>query len=145
MKKRVAFDLDETIAVALVDSKSLLGFTVRQGSADLLNELLPIFDLVLWSSSPRSYVDRALSSHFGVYFKESYSWDEMPCRWKDVRMAKVDYLVDDSDHHFVEARKCNIGPQYIVVPAFGTPEDAVDPLAWTRIVRRRLLAAGGTP
>ena len=138
MKKRIAFDLDETIAVALVDVNSLVGFSIRPGCAELLGKLAPKYDLVLWSSSERLYLDRALDASLKTYFKESYSWQEMPHRWKDIRLIKADYLVDDSEHHSNEARKHGLEQHYIVVPPYGAQEDIADPLKWTRIVLNRL-------
>jgi hypothetical protein len=92
------------------------------------------FELVLWSVSPRRYVDKALSFEFGQWFAVSYSWDEVPARWKDVRQIRADFLVDDSPHHQQTAERFGLAASYIVVPAYGSPEDAADPLAWVRLV-----------
>ena len=138
MKKRIAFDLDETLAVALVDARSLRGFSLRPGCIELLDKLAPIFDLVLWSSSERGYLNRALEEGLKRFFKESYSWAELPHRWKDIRLISADYLVDDSEHHFLAAKKRGIEGGYIIVPSFGAPEDTENPLQWTRIILNHL-------
>jgi hypothetical protein len=134
MKKRIAFDLDETLAVALVDARSLRGFAIRPGCTELLDRLAPTFDLVLWSSSERGYLNHALETGLKRFFKESYSWAELPHRWKDIRLIGADYLVDDSDHHFLEAKKQGIEQGYIIIPPFGAPDDIEDPLQWTKII-----------
>jgi hypothetical protein len=138
MKKRVAFDLDETLAVAVVDSRALRGFAIRPGCTELLTTLAPRFELILWSSSERTYVNRALDASLKTFFHESYSWQELPHRWKDIRLLHADFLVDDSDHHMQEAAKYGLEDRYIIVPAYGAPEDVADPLAWTRIILGRL-------
>ena len=77
MKKRIAFDLDETLAVALVDGRSLRGFLIRPGCAELLKKLAPDYDLILWSSSERPYLNRALNASLKTFFKGvRYSWSE---------------------------------------------------------------------
>jgi hypothetical protein len=107
---------------------------MRPGCADLLNRLQEQFGLVLWSVSPRRYVDKALSFDLGRWFTESHSWDELPARWKDVRELRADFLVDDSPHHREAAEKFGLAAAYIIVPAYGSPEDLADPLGWVRLV-----------
>jgi hypothetical protein len=97
--RRIAFDLDETLGVPLIEGQTVVGWQMRSGSAELLDRLRAGFDLVLWSVSPRRYVDKALSDGLGRWFAESHSWDELPARWKDVRRLRADWLVDDSPHH----------------------------------------------
>ena len=132
--RRIAFDLDETLGVPLTDGRGVVGWQMRPGCADLLDRLRPRFELVLWSVSPRRYVDKALTGGLGRWFGESYSWDEVPLTWKDVRQVQVDWLVDDSPHHAKAAEKFGLTSRYVVVPAYGSPEDADDPLAWVRLV-----------
>lgn len=132
--RRIAFDLDETLGVPLIDGANIVGWQMRPGCAELLERLQEEFRLVLWSVSPRRYVDKALSFGLGRWFTESHSWDELPARWKDVRQLRADFLVDDSPHHREVAEKLGLGAAYIVVPAYGSPEDAADPLAWVRLV-----------
>jgi hypothetical protein len=86
------------------------------------------------SQPPRRYVDKALSFGLGRWFAESHSWDELPARWKDVRRLRADWLVDDSPHHAQAACEFGLASRYIVVPAYGSPEDAADTLAWVRLV-----------
>jgi hypothetical protein len=107
---------------------------MRPGCAELLDRLQAEFNLLLWSVSPRRYVNKALSFGLGRWFAESYSWDELPTRWKDVRQLRAEFLVDDSPHHQEAAEQLGLGAAYIVVPAYGSPEDAADPLAWVRLV-----------
>ena len=56
----------------------------------------------------------------------------MPTSWKDVRRVCADFLVDDSPHHRQEAQHFGLASSYIVVPAYGSPEDRADPLLWVR-------------
>jgi hypothetical protein len=39
MMKRVAFDLDETLGIPIVDGDSIVGFQAREGAIQLLEEL----------------------------------------------------------------------------------------------------------
>lgn len=130
--RRIAFDLDETLGIPLINGASIVDWQIRPGCVELLDRLRPRFDLVLWSVSPRRYVDKALSFRFGQWFSESYSWDEIPTQWKDVRQIHADFLVDDSPHHRQAAEEFGLGASYIVVPAYGSPEDTSDPLNWGR-------------
>jgi NLI interacting factor-like phosphatase len=132
--RRIAFDLDETLGVPLIDGSNVVGWQMRPGCAELLDRLRTEFELLLWSVSPRRYVDKALSFGLGRWFAESHSWDEVPARWKDVRQLRADFLVDDSPHHRQAALPFGLGSAYIVVPAYGSPEDVADPLAWVRLV-----------
>jgi hypothetical protein len=138
--RRIAFDLDETLGVPLIDGSNVIGWQMRPGCAELLDWLQPRFALLLWSVSPRRYVDKVLSFGLGRWFAESHSWDEVPARWKDVRQLRADWLVDDSPHHLQAAERFGLASQYIVVPAYGSPEDLADPLAWVRLVEA---AVGG--
>jgi hypothetical protein len=137
-KTRVAFDLDETLGVPMITSNAITGFHARPGCIDLLRELRDHYFLVLWSVSKRSYVDKALASGLAAFFAQTYSWDEMPCEWKDIRRIGVDYLVDDSPQHRQAAERYAIRHRYIVVPAYGSAEDDADPLAWARQVQLAL-------
>jgi NLI interacting factor-like phosphatase len=132
--RRIAFDLDETLGVPLIDGPNVVGWQMRPGCPALLDRLKPEFDLVLWSVSPRRYVDKMLSFGLGRWFTESHSWDEVPTQWKDVRHLRVDFLIDDSPHHRQAAERLGLAAAYIVVPAYGSREDVADPLAWVRLV-----------
>jgi hypothetical protein len=132
--RRIAFDLDETLGVPLVNGAAFVGWQMRPGCAELLCRLQRRFGLLLWSVSPRRYVDKALSFGLDRWFAESYSWDELPAQWKDVRRVRADFLVDDSPHHREAAESLGLGEAYIVVPAYGSPEDTADPLSWIRLV-----------
>lgn len=132
--QRVAFDLDETLGVPVIDGATMIGWQVRPGCLELLSRLRSRFLLCLWSVSSRRYVNKALSFGLGQWFPETYSWDEVPARWKDVRQIGADFLVDDSPQHRESARALGLESRYIVVPQYGSPEDAADPLAWVRLV-----------
>ena len=132
--RRIAFDLDETLGVPRIERGGIVGWQMRTGCAELLDRLRVDFELVLWSVSPRRYVDKALASGLGEWFRESYSWDEIASPWKDVRRIRADVLVDDSPHHRASAERYQLESRYVVVPVNGCPEDTADPLAWVRLV-----------
>jgi hypothetical protein len=132
--RRIAFDLGETLGLPIIDGATMVGWQSRPGCLELLARLQGRFVLCLWSVSSRRYVDKALSFGLGRWFAESYSWDEIPARWKDVRQIRADFLVDDSPHHRESARMLGMELAYIVVPPYGSPEDSADPLAWVRMV-----------
>ncbi|MBY0228818.1 MAG: HAD family hydrolase [Gemmataceae bacterium] len=132
--RRIAFDLDETLGTPLIDGGAFAGWQMRPGAAELLARLGERFRLVLWSVSPRRYLDKALSFGLARWFAESYSWDEVQGGWKDVRRLRVDLLVDDMPHHRQAGEEAGLGACYVVVPAYGSPEDAADPSAWVRLV-----------
>jgi hypothetical protein len=132
--RRIAFDLDETLGVPMTDGRGVVAWQMRPGCADLLDRLRPKFEVVLWSVSPRRYVDQALAAGLDRWSAESHLWDEVPARRKDVWRLRADWLVDDSPHHAQAAAEFGLASRYIVVPAYGSPEDAADPLAWVRLV-----------
>lgn len=132
--RRLAFDLDETLGVPIIDSSTMAGWQIRPGCRELLAGLSSRFTLCLWSVSSRQYVDKAMSFGLGDWFAESYSWDEIPARWKDIRRIRADFLVDDSPQHREAARAFGLESAYIVIPQYGSPEDAADPLGWVRQV-----------
>jgi hypothetical protein len=136
--RRIAFDLDETLGVPLLDGTSVVGWRMRPGAAELLDRLHRDFELLLWSVSPRRYVDKALASGLGRWFAETVTWDELPARWKDMRRVRADYLVDDSPHHREAAERFGLAAAYVVVPAYGSLEDAADPLGWVRLVEEAI-------
>jgi hypothetical protein len=142
--RRIAFDLDETLGVPLTDGRGVVGWQMRPGCADMLDRLKLRFELVMWSVSPRRYVDKALAAGLARWFAESHSWDEIPSAWKDVRRIRADWLVDDSPHHVQAAVEFGLAAQYIVVPAYGSPEDAVDPLAWVQLVEAAVAQSAET-
>ena len=139
--RRIAFDLDETLGVPLTDGRGVVGWQMRSGAAELLDRLQRRFDLLLWSVSPRRYVDKALAAGLGRWFTESHSWDEIPSPWKDVRQLRVDLLVDDSPHHALSASAFGLASRYVVVPAYGSPEDATSPSAWITLVEAAITQA----
>jgi hypothetical protein len=141
--RRIAFDLDETLGVPVIDGATMVGWQMRPGCAELLDALSSRFVLCPWSVSSRRYVDKALSFGLRDWFTESYSWDEMPVRWKDVRQIKADVLVDDSPQHREAARAFGGESAYVVVPQYGSPEDSADPLGWVRMVEAAVGAGRG--
>jgi hypothetical protein len=134
--RRIAFDLDETLGVPLIEGDTIVGFQARPGCLELLKRLRPRFTLCLWSVSGRRHVDKCLSFGLAGCFAETHSWDEMPASWKDVRRIEADLLIDDSPHHREAAARHGLADRYVVVPVYGGPEDAADPLAWVRLVER---------
>jgi hypothetical protein len=134
--KRIAFDLDETLGVPLIDGTTIAGFQFRPGCRELLQRLQFHFVLCLWSVSSRRYLDKVLSFGLSDWFAETYSWDELPASWKDVRRIAADFLIDDSPHHRAAAEKHGLADHYVVVPIYGSPEDVADPLAWVRLVEQ---------
>jgi hypothetical protein len=138
--KRIAFDLDETLGVPLIEGDAIVGFQCRPGSLELLGRLRPHFALCLWSVSGRRYLDKVLAFGLSGWFAETYSWDEIDEPWKDVRLIRADLLVDDSPHHREAAARHGLAGRYVVVPAYGSPEDAADPLAWVRMVEETVFA-----
>jgi hypothetical protein len=134
--KRIAFDLDETLGVPLIEGDAIVGFQARPGCLELLGRLRPRCTLCLWSVRSRRYLDKVLSFELAAWFSETYSWDDLPAAWKDVRRIEADLLIDDSPHHRDAAAKDGLADRYVVVPVYGGPEDAADPLAWVRLVER---------
>jgi hypothetical protein len=61
MKKRIAFDLDETLGIPIIEQTSIVGFRTRDGATDILNRLQQEYSLLLWTVSKRSYVEKSLS------------------------------------------------------------------------------------
>ena len=127
MKPRLALDLDETLGSAIVDGKAMLGFQLREGCTEILNKLQMRYQLILWSASNRNYVDKAMCCGLRQYFQETYSWDEVADSWKDIRKFKVEYLIDDSEHHRERAKEYGLEDHYLVIPALGSKEDSEDP------------------
>jgi hypothetical protein len=134
MSQRIAFDLDETLGVPILDGGTMIGWQVRPGALDLLATLREQFALLLWSVAPRRYVEKALSFGLGVFFAEVFAWEDLPESWKDVRRIAADWLIDDSPHHREAAARAGIADRYLLIPAYGSPEDGPDPLAWTRLI-----------
>lgn len=134
--RRIAFDLDETLGVPLIEGTTIVGFQTRPGCLELLERLRGRFKLVLWSVSNRRYLDKVLSFGLAGRFAKMYSWDELPGSWKDVRRINADLLIDDSPHHREAAARHGLADRYFVVPIYGGPEDAAALLAWVRLVER---------
>jgi len=139
MKIRLVFDLDETLGVALVNSDSVVGFQIRQGCLELLEKLNEKYQLILWSVSNRNYVNKMLSGELGKFFQETYSWNEIPQQWKDIRIIKGDYLIDDYSYQKEMALQVGLGNKYIIVPAYGDEIDEVEPLRWVKIIENAFL------
>ncbi len=136
---RVAFELDETLGMPITNGRAITGFQLRPGAADLLARLRPYHDLVLWTVGSRSHVNKCLSFGLNKYFQKTFSWDEMPDRWKDVRKTQVDYLIDSSEEHRELATRVGIEAKYILIPAYGSPEDERDPKLWAHMLEDLLV------
>jgi len=141
MKQRIAFDLDETLGVPIVDQSTMVGFRVRDGALELLGRLKRKYALVLWTVGDRRYAEKALSYGLRDYFDTLYCWDDLPVEWKDIRRIGVDYLIDDGEYHRDEARKHGVTRGYIVVPAYGCHQDQRSPLDWVLQIERELAAS----
>jgi hypothetical protein len=142
MERRIAFDLDETLGMPQIADQTIVGFQLRPGCMGLLGRLRPEFTLCLWTVSRRRYLDQILSFGLADYFKETYSWDERPCAWKDVRKLQLEYLIDDSPEYREMARKYGLADRYIVVPSVGSREDTADPLLWVCLIEHILWPTG---
>ena len=138
-KPRIAIDLDETLGVTVTDSTSVVGFRLRDGCTDLLNRLKSKYHLVLWTVASRSYLNKVLSFGLKDYFKETYSWDDIEESWKDIRNINVEFLIDDDEYHWEVAKKHGLESNYIIVLAYGSPEDQDDPFRWVRQIEEALL------
>ncbi|MDM8561381.1 NIF family HAD-type phosphatase [Candidatus Parabeggiatoa sp. HSG14] len=138
IKPRIAFDLDETLGVTITDSTSIIGFRLRDGCIELLEQLKLKYHLVLWTVASRSYLDKVLSFGLKDYFQETYSWSEIAGSWKDIRKIKVEFLIDDNEYYKEAAKKYGLESHYIIVPAYGCFEDNKEPLKWVQIVIPRL-------
>src|SRR5262249_20898976 len=97
--KRIAFDLDETLGVPLIEGDAIVGFQTRPGCLELLGRLRDRFTLCLWSVSGRRYVDRCLSFGLSAWFAQTYSWDDLPAWGKDVGGIGTVFLIDDSPQY----------------------------------------------
>ena len=137
-RKRLAFDLDETLGTAIVDSQKVVGFNTRHGTFTLLDQLSNHYELILWTVSNRVYLDKVLAYGMAKYFEETYSWDEISEKWKDIRKIRADFLVDDSDYHRGIAAQYGLESNYIIVPAYGSLEDQRKPLLWIDIIKDSL-------
>ncbi len=139
MKARIAFDLDETLGITLTDSNSVIGFHIRDGCTELLERLKTRYHLVLWTVSTRIYLNKVLCFGLADYFQETWSWDEISGKWKDIRRINVKFLIDDSEYHREAAKKYGLESNYIIIPAYGSKEDQKDSLLWARQVKAILL------
>src|SRR5207302_6385354 len=117
--QRIAFDLDETLGVPVIHGSAMAGWQLRPGCVELLGRLRSRFDLCLWSVANRQYVDKALAYNLRDFFKEVYTWDELPTPCTDLRRIGAHFLVDDSPHHREAAQRHGLESGYIVVPAYG--------------------------
>jgi FMN phosphatase YigB (HAD superfamily) len=141
-RKRIAFDLDETLGAPLIEGQSVSGFQYRDGARELLQELGQKHDLILWSHSNRPHVDRLLRYGLARFFRKTYSWNEQPGEWKDIRKINVDFLIDANEQHREKAKSVGIENRYIIVQPYGSYEDEMDPTEWVRTVRQTLTEAG---
>ncbi|MGF1528386.1 MAG: NIF family HAD-type phosphatase [Candidatus Competibacterales bacterium] len=138
-KQLLAIDLDETLGATLTDGRAMTGFQLRKGCIELLHELKSDYRLALWSVGNRSYVDKALKyARLKRFFSVSYSWDELAVSWKDIRLIGAACLIDNSEHHYEEARQHGLEENYIIVPSFGSATDVRDPLKWVQVIRTGL-------
>lgn len=138
-RKRIAFDLDETLGVPIIDGVEIVGFRFREGCNELLQRLEKNFDLILWTVSNRSYVEKILAFGLKKYFSEIYCWEDISTSWKDVRRINADFLIDDSSHHFEKALEEGISQHYLVIEPFGSPKDVENQFLWIEQIEEFLL------
>lgn len=141
-KSKIAIDLDDTLGRAFIHelNNEVLGFQIRPYGIDLLELLQPKYDICIWTISSRWYLDKVLKYGLGKHFTETYSSDELPGAWKDIRTINATYLIDDNPYHQESAKSNGLsGDHYIIVPAYGSPEDEADPELWARMVKQVLL------
>lgn len=77
LRKQIAFNLDETLGVTIIDGVEIIGFRFRKGCIKLLRKLEKDFDLILWTVSNRSYVEKILAFGLKKYFLEIYCWEDI--------------------------------------------------------------------
>lgn len=138
-RKRIAFDLDETLGVPIIEGIEIVGFRFREGCIELLQRLDKNFDLILWTVSNVNYVEKILAYGLNKYFSEIYCWEDISTTWKDVRRIKADFLIDDSPHHFENALQKGISEHYIVIEPFGSQKDFENPLYWIEQIEAVLI------
>lgn len=136
---RIAFDLDETLGTPLIDAHGkMVGFQWREGAMALFERLSASPTLIVWSVSPRRYVDFALDQGLRRHISESVSWDEKPCSFKDIREIGADLLIDDDAACHQRARELGLEARYIEVIPIGRAEDRRDPRRWLAEIEARL-------
>lgn len=135
MSLRIAFDLDETLGTPVIQDHKIIGFNYRHGVNHLLLELIKAHSLILWTSSSRRYLDKILKITEWGFFEETYSWDELPSTWKNIQSIKADILIDDSEHHFLEAKNLDLGHHYLVLEKYGSIVDNQSPLFWVEQIK----------
>jgi len=139
MKPRIAIDLDETLGATVTDSTAIIGFRLRDGCLELLKQLESKYQLVLWTVANRSYLNKVLAFGLKDYFQETYSWDDIASSWKNIRQINVEFLIDDDEYHIEMAKQYGLKHHYIIVPAYGSLEDEIEPFKWVQQIEKRLL------
>lgn len=138
-KKTVAIDLDDTLGSTIISDNQIKNFQFRLNALEVLESLSKKYNLVLWTLGDRVYVDKIFKvTLLKSYFSKTYSWNDFPQVWKDIRLINADFLIDDSLEHKIEANKFNLQNAYIVIPAFGSSEDNSDPTLWKKIIYEKL-------
>lgn len=102
-RKLIVFDLDETLVHA---SKTELGHPAafafppyfvyqRPFLAEMLTTIAAEYDLAVWSSSSREYVDAVVTHVFGARYPLQFAWSVERCVQKvDVRSNGYVYIKD---------------------------------------------------
>jgi hypothetical protein len=139
MKPRLAIDLDETLGATITNSTSIIGFQPRTGCYEILKKLKLRYQLILWTASRRSYLNKVLVFGLGDYFQETYSWDDIAKSWKDIRHINASYLIDDDEYHLEMAQKYGLKSRYIIIPPYGSFTDEKEPHRWIWQIQEKLL------
>lgn len=101
--KLIVFDLDETLVHAsTTDLGHPAAFSfppyfvyLRPFLANMLAALAPHFDLAVWSSSSREYVDAVVAQVFGTDYPLKFAWSVERCVQRvDVRSNSYVYIKD---------------------------------------------------
>lgn len=136
MRAVIAWDLDETMMTPVIDARgAIIGANVRAGVVEILTLLKPKFDLCVWSSGDRAYVEKMLAlSGLRHYFGRVIAWEDYKRIDKDIRDFGVNYLVDDNEDLSTFSKREGLEFFYIIVPSMYSPDEA----SWREIVSRRL-------
>lgn len=102
-RQLIVFDLDETLVHAsTADLDQAIAFTFppyfvyqRPFVAEMLEELAADYDLAVWSSSSREYVDAVVAQVFGARYPVKFAWSVERCVQRvDIKSNSYVYIKD---------------------------------------------------
>lgn len=102
-RQLIVFDLDETLVHAsMTDLGQPMAFAFppyfvyqRPFLAEMLEELAPHYDLAVWSSSSREYVDAVVAQVFGTRYPVKFAWSVERCVQRvDIKSNSYVYIKD---------------------------------------------------